>query len=472
MSVHLIICGAQALSLALILSCAPPDQPDDLWDHQQRDMGIDPYANMLDMGAAQSMVAYGPIPLAGGETTHTVTGIGAFVQPAANLSLRRRGNFEAGLQFFQLVWEPSPNRSEIDGLGPTFNARSCVACHERNGRGGTPFEGRAGMLLRLGNIYGEEDPNYGGQLQTSSVAGVAVEGDLIAELGQPFNHPSGVLMTPVRYYADRLSLGPLAAEIKQSPRITPQLVGMGLIDAIPAESIIALEDLQDLDQDGISGRAGRDHLGVLRFGWKSTQRSVLTQCASAFVNDMGITSTLNPLENCPPTQESCRAASSGNLDIDEVRLQATATYVSLLGVPAHRHASADEYHQGARLFVQAGCASCHQPDFVTGQSVEPELAYQTIWPYSDFLLHDMGNALDDGVAEGDAASSEWRTPPLWGLGLLSEVHGTLHLMHDGRARSIEEAILWHGGEAARSVSSFVALEPSQRIELLNFVNAL
>ena len=464
--------GLQALSIAFLFSCASPEPPLIAPEGQGLDMYIPPSRvdPSIDMSHPSEMST--PIPLAGGDTTHLIRGIGAFVQPAANLSLRRRGGFEAGLQFFQLVWEPAPSRSEIDGLGPTFNARSCIACHQNNGRGGTPSEGRAGMLLRLGDTQGRVDPTYGGQLQTASVDRVPVEGALVAEVDQPFTHHSGVSLTPVRYYADQLSLGPLAAGINQSPRITPQLVGMGLIDAIPVESIIALEDPQDLDQNGVSGRAARDEFGILRFGWKATQRSVLSQCASAFINDMGITSALHPFENCPPAQESCYAESSDNLDIDDVRLQATATYVSLLGVPAHRHINADVYNRGALLFDQVGCADCHHPGFVTGQSVEPELSYQRIWPYSDFLLHDMGDALDDGVGEGNAASAEWRTPPLWGLGLLAEVHGNLHLMHDGRARSIEEAILWHGGEGEAAVSAFVSLSPSQREELINFVNAL
>ena len=444
-------------------SCAPPASPSSqypIYLESFRDAGVP--VQGLDR----------QIPLAGGDTTHNVTGVGSFVQPAANLSLRRRGGFEAGLQFFQLIWEPSPNRSEIDGLGPTYNERSCIACHRRNGRGGTPFEDRSGMLLRFGDAYGGVDPVYGGQLQTVSVSGVDIEGDLVAELGPSIEHPLGVSLTPVRYFADRLSMGPLSVGINQSPRITPQLVGMGLIDAIPMASIVALEDAQDLNQDGVSGRAARDNMGILRFGWKATQRTVLTQCASAFVNDMGITSPLQPFENCPPAQETCSSAASHHLDIDEVRLQATATYVSLLGVPAHRHVNADDYQRGALLFDQVGCATCHHPDFVTGESIEPELSDQHIWPYSDFLLHDMGEALDDGVAEGDASSAEWRTPPLWGIGLLSDVNGALHLMHDGRARSVEEAILWHGGEASRSVSAFASLEKHQRIALITFVNAL
>lgn len=412
------------------------------------------------------------IPKAGGDTTHQTVGIGSYVQPAANLSLRRRGNFEAGLQFFQLVWEPYPNRSEIDGLGPTYNAKSCVACHQRNGRGGTPLDNSPGVLLRLGNDLGMIDPTYGNQLQNFSISGVRSEGRVGASLGTPIRHFSGVSLTTIRYTADSLAFGPLASNIKISARITPQLVGMGLIDAIIDSDLVALEDPNDFNGDGISGRAARDQSGVLRFGWKSSQRSVLTQCASAFFNDMGITNLIHPDENCPHSQVDCQAWSSPMLDIDEIRLQATATYLSLLGVPAHRHSSAASYYKGASLFEDIGCADCHQPDFITGQSSEPELSTQHIWPYSDFLLHNMGPALNDGVAEGDAMPDEWRTPPLWGLGLLVEVNGKYNLMHDGRATSIEEAILWHGGEAENSVFAFESLDPIQRAELIDFVRAL
>ena len=435
-----------------------------------RDGQIEGYdQGIADLGETQ----FTPIPLAGGATTHAVTGEGAFVQPAANLSLRRRGRFEVGLQFFQLLWVPSPNRSEVDGLGPTYNAESCIACHRNNGRGDMPFENASGVLLRLGTRGGDTDPRYGGQLQTLSIPGVNAEGTLIASWGAAIEHQSGQRLTPIEYRIERLAFGALSPGINLSARITPQLVGMGLIDAIPEESLAFLEDPADLDGDGVSGRAARDPSGqLLRFGWKATQRTVLTQCAAAFFNDMGITSGLHPAENCPPSQERCRAAPVNEIDIDEGRLQATADYVALLGVPAHRHRSPSAYHQGLMLFNEVGCAACHHPDFMTGTAQNPELSAQHIWPYSDFLLHDMGELLNDGVAEGDAAPAEWRTPPLWGLGLIPEVNGSLHLMHDGRARSIEEAILWHGGEATQAVSAFSALSTEQRTMLLDFVRAL
>ena len=448
-------------------ACEDPADFNEVLVVNTRDMGIplsgdDEYTPDIPIAS---------IPPAGGDTTHQVRGLGAFVQPVANLSLRRRGSFESGLQFFQLVWEPHPNRSEIDGLGPTYNARSCLACHRHNGRGALPTESKVGTLIRLGNQYGEVDPNYGGQLQTDAISGVTPEGSLITELITVL-HQSGAELTHSKYYASQLEFGSLASTINQSARITPQLVGMGLIEAIPEASIARLEDPNDNNGDGISGRAARDHQGILRYGWKATQYSVLTQCASAFINDMGITNYLHPIENCPTSQAACQSAGSPQLDIDEVRLKATASYVSLLGVPASRHTDLDSYKQGLSLFLQTGCGSCHQPDYLTGIAAEPELSNQKIWPYSDFLLHDMGEALDDGVAEGDATSFEWRTPPLWGIGLLSEVHGVTHLLHDGRANSVEEAILWHGGEATQSVSNYLTLDAARRIMLINFVRSL
>ena len=413
-----------------------------------------------------------PIPLAGGATTHNSRGVGSFVQAASNLSLRRRGRFEAGLQFFQLTWEPTPNRSEIDGLGPTYNARSCIGCHQHNGRGKGPFEYESNILVRLGNENGVSDSKYGSQLQTNAIPGVRVEGRMIAMMDSTVYHSSDTTLISINYNIDALAFGPLDPTINLSARITPQLVGMGLIDAITEQDLLALEDVNDVDGDGISGRIARTEEGeILRFGWKATQHSVLTQCAAAFFNDMGITSLFHPTENCPPIQEGCHNAPSSPLDIDEIRLEATATYVSLLGVPAHRHTSKVEYHKGLDLFVNIGCATCHHPRFITGISKETELSFQEIWPYSDFLLHDMGEGLNDGVAEGDALASEWRTPPLWGLGLVPEVNGSLFLLHDGRARSIKEAILWHGGEAYQSTVAFELLDEEQKELLIRFVQA-
>lgn len=417
----------------------------------------------------------------GGDTTTSVLGVGAFVQPAANLSLLRRGDFEAGLQFFQLTWVPAPGSPpESDGLGPTFNAASCLSCHVRNGRavpGDAPNAG-VGVLVRLGTSEHVPDPHYGEQLQPFGVSGVPGEGrvrhawEIVREVVLPGGER--VVLRRPAYTIEALTHGPLAARTSLSPRTSPHLLGQGLLEAVPESVLAAWHDPDDSDGDGVSGRLPRLPDGsVGRFGWKSAQPTVEAQTAAAFLGDLGLTSPLFPEENCPDPQTECRAASSGGSpELPAVRLRVTSAYVRLLGVPARRDPDAPQVLAGRSLFRAIGCASCHRPSLETGDSVEPELAHQTIWPYSDLLLHDLGDGLDDGVAEGDASSFEWRTAPLWGLGLVPEVNGALALLHDGRASTWDEAILWHDGEAAAARGAYETLSAEERAAIGAFLGSL
>lgn len=419
--------------------------------------------------------------LPGGATTVAVADDdpSAFVHAAANLTILENGNFEAGLQFFQLTWLAAPSTPQLDGLGPTFNATSCKECHVANGRGlvGAPETPGVNVLLRLGDASGAPDPSYGNQLQPRALAGIGAEGNVrfdVHTVASVLLGADPVELSRATYRVESSGFGPLAPATGISVRIGQQLVGMGLIEAIDVEDLEVLADPDDMDGDGISGRLAWLEDGRLgRFGWKAISPTVETQTAAAFSGDLGITSPLHPLENCPAPQTQCAAAPhGGSPEVSQTTLHVTSSYVRLLGVPTRQGGDSEAALRGKKVFRDIGCASCHQPTFVTGMSVETELAGQKIWPYSDFLLHDMGDDLSDEVPEGAATASEWRTPPLWGLGRIADVNGERHLMHDGRARSLDEAILWHGGEAESARLAFEALTDEERGDLRAFLESL
>lgn len=416
----------------------------------------------------------------GGDTTTSIVGVGAFVQEAANLRLARRAEFEAGLQFFQLPWEIAPGRPEADGLGPLFHTDTCLGCHARNGRGTpsrTPADSAPGVLLRLGFADGSPDPVYGDQFQIRGIAGVPREGHA-ARTETPVEHVladgSRASLWQASYTVTSLGYGPLAPGIVLSPRIGQQLVGQGLLEAIRDADLLALADPDDTNGDGISGRVHRLEDGSIgRFGWKATQPNVRLQVAAAFVGDLGITSSARPEESCTASQLACAGAvNGGSPELSATRLTTVAAYVRLLAVPARRDAETAPVRRGSALFREVGCAHCHQPSFVTGDALEPELSAQRIWPYTDLLLHDMGERLSDGRADGDASATEWRTAPLWGVGLLELVSGETRLLHDGRAHGVHEAILWHGGEADPARRAYERLSPDARDALVAFVESL
>ncbi|AKV03695.1 putative thiol oxidoreductase [Labilithrix luteola] len=413
----------------------------------------------------------------GGATTTSNVDIGAFNMAAANLALARRGGFEAGLQFFQLPWVVAPGRPEADGLGPTFNSDSCLGCHVRNGRGNV-----ASVLLRIGlGPNSDALPNYGKQFQPFGISGVPGEGTPVrAETAVTHAKADGtsVSLTAVSYSIANPAFGPLGEDLRISPRIAPQIVGQGLLEAIPEADLLALADPDDQNGDGISGRAHWVQDGetqrIGRFGWKALQPTVEAQTAGAFSEDLGITSSRFPETNCPGTQTACAAAQNGGSpELGATRLAVTVEYMRLLGVPKRRGGDSEDVLKGKALFSLVGCTSCHKPSFVTRPDAsEPELSSQRIWPYSDLLLHDMGERLADNKKEGDAGEREWRTPPLWSLGLVKTVNGTLHLLHDGRAPSIDEAILWHDGEAQGARNAYERLSAADQALLHAFVESL
>ncbi len=393
--------------------------------------------------------------------------------------------FEVGDSFFTQNWVTAPASTDArDGLGPMFNAQACASCHVRDGRG-SPETGEIGLLFRLGvNTGGGQspDPSYGGQLQDRAVLGVPAEGTVrrlyVEEAGAYADGSAYTLRRPVHEFDD-LAYGPLAVDVMVSPRLAPPVFGSGLLEAIPESDILGAADPEDADGDGISGRPNMVHdalsgeTALGRFGWKANVARVEEQVASAFSADVGITSELFPDEDCTAAQIECAAApGGGDPEIPADRMEKVVFYTRTLAVPARRDLDKPEVAAGAELFLQLGCAGCHQPRQETGDSDVEALADQVIFPFTDLLLHDMGPGLADGRPDGEASGSEWRTPPLWGLGLTETVSGATFFLHDGRARSIEEAILWHGGEAEPGATGFKSLTPEQRSNLIAFLSSL
>lgn len=397
----------------------------------------------------------------------------AFSRPVAGLTQQERDVFDDGRAVFNRDWVPYPGyRPDLDGLGPLFNRVSCSGCHFANGRGQPPE--RAGepfisMVLKLGVAVSLlSHPVYGSQINDRALPGIAPEGApslRYREEGRRYPDGRFYTLSVPDYTVDAPAYGPLG-DVVLSPRVAPQIAGAGMLEKVPDQAILALADPEDGDGDGISGRvrwveeAGRKYLG--RFGWKASEPSIQSQTVSALHQDLGITSRVKPRQNCSAGQQAClEAAQEKSPEISERDLSRLVAYQAMLAPPVPVRAPG----AGRRLFDQAGCAACHQPSLPTTIP-----GYESIAAYTDLLLHDMGARLSDG---GDnVLSREWRTPPLWGIGRLEEVNGHTRLLHDGRARNVEEAILWHGGEAKAARDAFMQMPVAARRALIGFVEGL
>ncbi|WP_245593433.1 di-heme oxidoredictase family protein [Azospirillum halopraeferens] len=393
-----------------------------------------------------------------------------------------------GQAVFERIWVPAPASTQsADGLGPLFNARSCVACHPRAGRGrppeaGVPDDRGVGFVLRLA-----DDPVYGRQIQTLAGGGPAPEGRVVLtwrdEKVAYADGGTAVLRRPVVSVAD-LAYGPLAVDAAQrSPRLAPSVRGLGLLERVPEAEILAAADPDDRDGDGIAGRpnrvTGRDGTPALgRFGWKAAHPTVDSQNAEAFHLDLGMSGAYHPEPwgDCTPAQTACREAPHGDspqfegLEIPSAVMAMLGTYVRGLPPAGGLEPPADA--AGAELFAATGCAACHRPTLVTGDDpAAPRLSNRTLYAYTDLLLHDMGEDLADGVAAGEATGRDWRTAPLWGL-RAAGAEGEMALLHDGRARGVAEAVLWHGGEAAAARQRFLEMPVADRQRLIRFVGSL
>lgn len=427
----------------------------------------------------------------GGETTVFDRSDDAFGFFARNLDRDLEGDFGVGNSLFRQNWVTAPaSTTARDGLGPFFNARACSTCHFKDGRGRAPqFNGEVGhgLLLRLSvpgttSIGGNNpDPIYGSQLQDLSILGTTTEGNFdINYIETSITYPDGAtasLRKPT-YSFTNLAYGEMADNVHISPRVGNQIIGLGLLEAIPESTLIGLSDEFDSNQDGISGKPNyvwnieNQSTSIGRFGWKASQPSVKQQVASAFSGDLGITSSLFPDENCPTGVNCDDFINGGEPEIPNQNLDRVVIYSSTLAVPARRGYEEQNVLEGKQLFNDANCIACHTPKITTGNHPIAALSNQTIRPYTDLLLHDMGDGLADNTPDFNANGNEWRTQPLWGIGLIEIVNNHTNLLHDGRARNIEEAILWHGGEAEDSKVVFVNYTAEERQKLLDFIKSL
>ena len=446
---------------------------------------------------------------AGAGTTTFAPNADAFSHFLDNLSFEQEEQFKLGNALFRKIWVSSPSSTQAsDGLGPLFNARGCQSCHIKDGRGHPPFEGQAenvSMFLRLsvppgaddtrmaldGVVAGEVgDPTYGTQLQDFAVPGLQAEGRMVidySELPVMLGDGTEVTLRAPHYSVTDLAYGPLAEDVMLSPRLANPMIGLGLVEQVPAEDILALTDPEDRDGDGISGRANwtiepvSQSVMLGRFGWKAGMATIRSQSAAAFAGDIGISTPLvnRPHGDCTEAQAECLAMPTGEqerLGVSEAPdpvLDLVTFYAQTLGVPERRDVDDPAVLRGKAAFYGAGCASCHVPKFVTSRAAEnPAHRFQLIWPYADFLLHDMGPGLADNRPEGLADGQEWRTPPLWGIGLTETVSGHTFFLHDGRARNLVEAILWHGGEAQAARDAFAQMSQATRDDVVAFLESL
>ena len=416
--------------------------------------------------------------------------------------------FKLGNALFKKLWVSSPTSTlASDGLGPLFNARSCESCHLREGRGHPPEGGERSQsfFFRLARppktpdeqkqladyqVLNFPDPVYGAQFQDLAVPGLAGEGTASVSYSAKQIVLAGgdkVNLRVPQYAAKGLNYGPLDPSTTLSPRIAQQMPGMGLLEAIPEAEILANADPDDKDHDGISGKAnyvresvsGKLMLG--RFGWKAQNPTVRDQAAAAFSGDIGISTPdhQNPYGDCTAAQTACLKMPNGvqkklgNSEAPDPILDLITFYTQNVAVPERRDESDAAVLSGKALFYKSGCTACHTPKFVTSRDVdEKQHQFQLIWPYSDLLLHDMGEGLADEQQVGDANGRDWRTPPLWGIGLTKTVNGQEAYLHDGRARTLEEAILWHGGEAQKSRDLYMNMKREDRQRLLRFLESL
>lgn len=458
-------------------------------------LGLAYAAQADDRGQANTVFG-----LAGGATTVNDQTSHAFSLPAPNMRVAKREAFLVGNAFFQQPWVAAPSTTPArEGLGPLFNTNTCQGCHVKGGKGQLPLSDKdasVSLLIRLSipakskadadlvTKFGVvPEPHYGDQLQPSAIPGLQGEATprfTYTELKGQFKDGEIYTLMKPHLHLDKPQYGDFHPELQTSIRVAPVMIGLGLLEAIPEAAILANVDAEDQNKDGISGRANqvwdvKQQKTVLgRFGWKANQPTVEQQSAGAFQGDIGITSSLFPEQNCSATQADClKAPDGGKPEISDEILAKVVFYASLLAVPARRDLNEPQVVQGQLLFNKAGCISCHIASFKTGKKDGfPELEQQSIQPYTDLLLHDMGEGLSDQRPDFLATGSEWRTAPLWGIGLIETVNGHTRYLHDGRARNLLEAILWHGGEAEPAKQNVLAMSKTERAALIRFLQSL
>lgn len=412
----------------------------------------------------------------------------AFSYQVPGLNQQDGLDFFVGNSFFSQNWVQAPSTTTArDGLGPMFNARSCASCHFKDGRG-APLANN-GLLFRLSipgvSPHGDPlpDPLYGGQLQDNSIQDVNNEGNFsisYTEITGAFADGEIYSLRKPLYTFSNMNYGALSANTMFSPRVGQQMIGLGLLENVPETTLSSFADENDVDGDGVSGRMNYVYDPISkqtkagRFGWKANVSNLYHQSAAAFNGDIGITTWLFQEQNCTSVELDCQnAISGGTYELDSTNLNKVVLYARTLGVPMRRNYTDETVLVGKGLFKKIGCESCHKSKMQTGDASQiAALNNVTIRPYTDLLLHDMGAGLADNRPDFLANGNEWRTQPLWGLGLCKTVSGHTYMLHDGRARNSTEAILWHGGEAEKSKTAFTQLTKEKRDAVIKFLESL
>ncbi len=424
--------------------------------------------------------------LTAGNQTIFSEGVGAFSQAFPLLSAVRMAFHELGDLHFESTFVSAP-APKFPGLGTIYNNNSCFNCHINDGRGKPIIanEPTVSMLMRISipgtGPHGGPNPvpGFGEQLQDKAVFGYQPEAKVSVSWFEKTVYFTDGDSLSLRYPQWQLNNAyiPLPAGMMMSARIAPPVHGLGLLEMISDENILALEDVQDKNNDGISGKANHTwdeqskKIRLGRFGWKAEAPTLIQQVAGAYREDMGITSYVIPTENS--TGQMQYDGLNDEKEVPDSVFDAVVFYVKTLAVPARRKVTDAEVKRGENIFRQAKCSSCHIPAFRTKTDVTfPEGSNLIIRPYTDLLLHDMGPDLSDNRPSYQAEGREWRTPPLWGIGLTKLVNGHSNFLHDGRARSLLEAVMWHGGEAENSKEYVRFLNKADRTALLAFLNSL
>lgn len=440
----------------------------------------------------------------GGDTSTNKQGANAFSMPANNLPISKRLDFSVGNSFFRNPWVQAPATTDArDGLGPLLNTNGCQNCHIKDGRGHPPEEGEeqaVSMLVRMSipALTAEQkqqlitsgvipEPTYGDQLEDFAIPKAQPEGKIKIEYTKfdvSFSDGEKVELRKPKIILYDLAYGELHPDTMLSARVAPPMIGLGLLESVSEDTLQQVAIQQHKDNKGVTGKLNRvwdvqtQSTQMGRFGWKAGQPSLIQQDASAFNGDLGLTSSFFPYENCSPKQSICSELPNGNsadekVEVSEKILKFVEFYSQHLAVPIRRNTDQPQVQRGQVLFTEIGCSSCHVPELRTAQRNDlPSLSNQTIHPYTDLLLHDMGEGLADGRPEFLATGNEWRTPPLWGIGYTQEVNGHTYFLHDGRARNLMEAVLWHGGEAQMAKDKVLNLPKSDRQALIAFLNSL
>ena len=455
----------------------------------------------------------------GGDTGISITTSESYSKPSSNITASRKGSFFIGNAFFRQPWVVAPASTDSrDGLGALFNVAACQSCHIKDGRGHAPMSSEDdadSLLIRLAMPATTDEqrqklknsliekvvhPIYGGQLQDRGIQGVPAEARIAVQWSdKPVTFADGhveTLRAPT-FNLTKPGYGAFDDEMMVSPRVALPMIGLGLLEQIPDEAIKKQAIKVNSDISGkfnmvMDPQTGKVALG--RFGWKAGQTKLITQNQSAFNEDMGLTSNIRPHESCMPTQTACMNATTGAdeqgngkppVEVNDEVAKFVEFYTRNLAVPHRRNAEDKLVLAGKKRFYDMGCQSCHTPRYQLPKTDDDHLEQhgQVIYPYTDLLLHDMGNDLADRTIAGKlpskdlqveflANSYEWRTPALWGIGLAQTVDPQATFLHDGRARTLMEAVLWHGGEAEKQKQKVLKLDKQGRSELNAFLKSL